>query len=69
MAWKYRCAGCDCSLDPAEGRLCDECRKIEKIRPSDPKKGDPDGERRTISYEPADRVRKLEGVAEDETSD
>lgn len=38
MAWKYRCAGCDCSLDPAEGRLCDECRKIEKIRPSDPKK-------------------------------
>ncbi len=38
MAWKYRCAGCGCSLDPAEGRLCDECRKIEKIRPSDPKK-------------------------------
>ena len=30
MAWKYYCAGCGCSLDPAEGRLCEDCQKIEK---------------------------------------
>ena len=30
MAWNYHCVGCGCSLDPAEGRLCEDCRKIEK---------------------------------------
>lgn len=26
---KYICEKCECSLDPGEGRLCDECRKEE----------------------------------------
>ncbi len=30
MAWNYHCVGCGCSLDPAEGRLCEDCRKIEE---------------------------------------
>jgi len=28
----YRCEGCGCRLDPGEGRMCDECREVQKIR-------------------------------------
>lgn len=30
----YRCRGCSCWLDPGEHGLCDECREVQKIKPS-----------------------------------
>lgn len=30
MAHNYECQRCHCSLDPGEGRYCDECKKEMK---------------------------------------
>lgn len=27
MYGNYQCEGCGCTLDPGEGRLCDECQE------------------------------------------
>lgn len=30
----YKCEICECSLDPGEGRVCDDCRdKMERLKP------------------------------------
>ena len=28
----YRCDSCGCYLDPGEGLLCDECRRLTRMR-------------------------------------